>query len=144
MFCGAWFWGIISDRYGRKKAYIGSLAMLSIFGVSSAFSPNLTVLLILRCAVGIGLGGVPVAVALYTEFLPRKNRGRYLTIMQSSWAVAAVLEVLLAWAIMPTTGLGTLKSWQVFVLVSVLPAIVLLLVTMIPCETCFFPESPRY
>ena len=40
-------------------------------------------LLLARCLVGIGLGGVPVAFALFAEFLPIKGRGGWLIALQA-------------------------------------------------------------
>ncbi|KAG6414268.1 hypothetical protein SASPL_126986 [Salvia splendens] len=56
MLVGSYFWGVISDAYGRKKGILGLATLTSVAGLLSAFSPNYTSLLILRCIAGAGLG----------------------------------------------------------------------------------------
>ncbi|KAL1531258.1 hypothetical protein AAHA92_33956 [Salvia divinorum] len=57
MLVGSYFWGVISDAYGRKKGILGLATITSVDGLLSAFSPNYMSLLVLRCIAGIGLGG---------------------------------------------------------------------------------------
>ena len=42
---------------------------------------------------GVGLGGAPVAFALYLELVPSKYRGALLVALQSFWTVGSMLEV---------------------------------------------------
>lgn len=57
-----------------------------------------------RALVGLGLGGVPVAFNLFLEFLPSVGRGRYLVLFETFWAVGAVVEAGLAWAVFEPLG----------------------------------------
>ncbi len=50
-------------------------------------------LVILRGLMGVGLGGAPVAFALYLELVPSKYRGALLVALQSFWTVGSMLEV---------------------------------------------------
>ena len=52
--CGPMIWGPVSESYGRKGVMIVSFAMLTIFSVASAVSPNFAALVIFRLFVGIG------------------------------------------------------------------------------------------
>jgi MFS transporter, VNT family, synaptic vesicle glycoprotein 2 len=49
-------------------------------------------------------GSLPVAYAYYSEFLPRVERGRYLSGLVMMWALGGVYVALLAWIILPRTG----------------------------------------
>ena len=75
MLIGAGFWSVYADKYGRRSAFVISLAFVFFGGVISAASPSLLVLCICRVAVGFGVGGnLPVTTALLTEFLPTSHR----------------------------------------------------------------------
>lgn len=47
---------------------------------------------------------MPVAYAYYSEFLPRVERGRFLSGLVMMWALGGVYVALLAWIILPRTG----------------------------------------
>lgn len=50
-------------------------------------------LLVFRGLVGLGLGGAPVAFALYLEFVPSRHRGALLVALQAFWTVGSIVEV---------------------------------------------------
>lgn len=50
-------------------------------------------LVILRGLMGVGLGGAPVAFALYLELVPSAHRGVLMVALQSFWTVGSMLEV---------------------------------------------------
>src|SRR6185503_19474834 len=54
---GALIFGWIADRYGRRTPLMIDIALYSILELATAFSPNLTVFLILRALFGIAMGG---------------------------------------------------------------------------------------
>ena len=62
MAIGAVFSGALADRFGRKNVFASTMVLYSIATALCAFAPNLTVLLVCRFLVGLGLGGqLPVA-----------------------------------------------------------------------------------
>eukprot|EP00210_Caulerpa_lentillifera_P009116 g8694.t1 len=132
MGAGGYIWGCISNIFGRKPAAILSLAFIVVAGTLSAFAPNYWALVVLRAIVGIGLGGATLIYTMYSEFLPIKGRGASLCFYQMLWAFGSVVAVIMAWITMPSF------KWHGLLLVSVAPAIVLLI--LLP----FVPESPRY
>jgi putative MFS transporter len=133
MLVGAWGWGWISDRIGRKTGFISTVAIDSIFGLLSAFSPSFIWLLILRALTGVGVGGtLPVDYSIFAEYLPAKKRGRYLVLLEAFWALGSIAAAGLAWLIVPRFG------WRWLLVVSALPGLIIYFIRR------SIPESPRY
>lgn len=97
MATGSYFWGYISDRFGRKIGFFGTALFTAIFGMLSALSPSYLILLISRALAGFGLGGAPVAFSLFAEFLPANQRGIPLILFEIFWTVGTIGEAGLAW-----------------------------------------------
>ena len=57
MMFGAYFWGVVSDRFGRRLGYMATAIFTGVFGVLSALAPSFYWMLLLRALVGFGLGG---------------------------------------------------------------------------------------
>ncbi len=133
MLIGAWFWGVFSDYAGRKKAFLATVAIYSVFTLLCAFSPDYLWLAFLRGIAGFGVGGMlPVANVLLSEFTPTKKRGRYLGYLESSWIIGTLLAAGLSWYIIPTYG------WRILFIIAGFPVILILFIWR------FVPESPRY
>ena len=56
-FIGAFIFGRIGDKWGRKPALMLDIVCYSVIGAAAAFSPNLTIFLILRALFGVAMGG---------------------------------------------------------------------------------------
>jgi len=75
-FVGAFIFGRIGDRWGRKPALMLDILCYSILGALAAFSPNLTIFLILRALFGIAMGGEwGLGSSLAMESIPPQARG---------------------------------------------------------------------
>lgn len=134
MALGAFLWGGLADRYGRKKAFSATLLMFSVFTVLGALSPNFGFFVAFRFLAGVGLGGcIPVDYALVGEFTPARLRGRLLTAMDGWWPVGAALSFFISGWVIATTD-----NWRLILLVMILPA---LLVYFVRRQV---PESPLY
>jgi putative MFS transporter len=133
MLVGAWFWGTISDYIGRRMGFQVTVLIFALFGLLSAFAPSWEWLLVLRFITGFGLGGaLPLDFSLYAEFLPTRNRGRNLVILESFWALGTIIAAGLAWLLVPTFG------WRPLLATSALAAVLVLWIRR------SVPESPRY
>lgn len=132
MLFGAYFWGVISDGYGRRKGYLGATITIAVAGFCSTFSPNYKTLLFSRCLLGFGIGGGHVFALCLLEFIPTPNRGAWSLALTSFFSCGNVLEAAFAWIIMPRLG------WRWLIALSCLPSLLVLLLSV------FTPESPRY
>jgi len=77
-------------------------------------------LVLFRMLVGAALGGTPIAITLFAEWVPSARRGSLVLLMQSAWTVGTALEAALAWIVLSTLGwrwLLALSSMPLFVLV---------------------------
>lgn len=121
MLIGAAAFGRLADRYGRRRILMITVACDAVFGLASVFAPNFAILLGLRFLTGIAVGGtLPVDYAMMAEFLPPKNRGRWLVLLEGFWAVGTIIVALAAWI---TSELGTPDMWRWIFLVTALPAL---------------------
>ena len=133
MLVGAWFWGTVSDRIGRRTGFQITIAIFAVAGLASAFAPSALWLVVLRAITGFGLGGaLPLDFSLFAEYLPRRNRGRWLVLLESFWGVGTLVAAGLAWLLVPTLG------WRYLLATSAVAGLGVLWVRM------RVPESPRW
>ena len=121
MMLGAFFTGFLGDRYGRRFTYQANLAIFGVASIASAFAPSMPVLILLRFAMGAGLGAENVVgYATMTEFVPPQSRGKWLGIVSvfvvSGLPVTGLLGTLLiphfGWRIMFVLGgVGAMVVW---------------------------------
>ena len=101
---GGLIFGVLADRFGRRRMLSASILVYSVFTFACGLSTSIAVLAVCRFVLGLGMGGEwNTGAALVAESWPSALRGRALGIVQSSWAVgyaisAVVAEVILAHA----------------------------------------------
>jgi MFS transporter, AAHS family, 4-hydroxybenzoate transporter len=131
---GALVFGPLADRIGRKKIIILSTLAFGLGALATAFVNDLNTLLAIRFLTGLGLGGaMPNAIAMTSEFNPRRRRATMVMIMFCGFSVGAALGGLLAAALIPQFG------WRsVFVVGGVAPLL------LVPVLVLRLPESVRF
>ena len=102
MCVGSQIWGTLADRIGRKRAFTLTLVIAGVMGLVAAASVAYWMLIISLFCVGIGVGGnLPVDGAMFAEFMPTKDRGRYLTLLSVFWSFGGFIVALLGYAVIP-------------------------------------------
>src|SRR5487761_648975 len=73
---GAFVFGLLADRYGRRLPLMLDVLFYSAIEVLSGFAPSYTAFIVLRLLYGIGMGGEwGVGASLAMESVPTKGRG---------------------------------------------------------------------
>lgn len=136
MMFGAWGFGVLADRIGRRRVFLVTIAMNALFALLSAVAPSYPVLLLFRFLTGAAVGGtLPVDYSLTAEYLPKLHRGRFLVYLESFWALGTVAIALIAWAVVPAMPED---GWRWIFAINAVPGVLGLFVRL------WVPESPRY
>ena len=134
--------GYLGDHYGRRPAFLLSSAIISLFGVFTAFATGYASLLGIRFAVGFGVGGLTgrceiaflvarhftnsmcpfrasshSAFDIFAEFLPKKHRGKQLLFIEYFWTLGSLMTPLFAYLVLET-------SWRLFVILCAIPCVI--------------------
>lgn len=118
---GGLLFGVLADRYGRRRMLTASILAYSVCTFACGLSTNLITLAVFRFLLGLGMGGEwNTGAALVAEAWPAAWRGRALGIVQSSWAVGYALSALVAGAIL------THASWRWVFFSGIAPAFLVL------------------
>jgi EmrB/QacA subfamily drug resistance transporter len=84
-------YGKISDLYGRKRVYQVAIVIFVVGSVLCALSQDMTQLVLARAVKGIGGGGLmAMAFAIIGDVVPPRERGRYVGVLGSVFAVSSV------------------------------------------------------
>jgi MFS family permease len=119
---GGLLFGVLADRYGRRRMLGASILVYSIFTFACGLSTSIAMLAACRFVLGLGMGGEwNTGAALVAETWPSALRGRALGIVQSSWAVGYALSAVVAGAILSYTG-GAHGGWRWVFFAGILPA----------------------
>lgn len=117
MAVGAFVFGVLADRIGRKNVFMMTLVLFSVASGLSALTTSLFAFLCLRFLVGAGLGGeLPVASTLVAESVEAKERGRVVVLLESFWAAGWLIAALIAYFVIPAYG------WRIALIITALPA----------------------
>jgi SHS family lactate transporter-like MFS transporter len=130
---GAYIFGRAADRWGRRPTLMVDVLLYSAFEFATAFSPNLTVLLILRALFGVAMGGEwGVGASLTMESIPPHARGLVSGLLQSGYPAGYFLASIVYGLFFQSIG------WRGMFMIGVIPA---LLVFYIRRKV---PESPSW
>lgn len=130
MMVGGPILGSLADKFGRKAMILVCMFIFSLFTVINGFATTPVEFAIYRFIAGLGIGGVlPNAVALMSEYAPRRIRSSMVAIMFSGYSVGGMLSASLGIWIVPQYG------WQVMFYLAILPLV------LIPLVAWFMPDS---
>ncbi len=137
MFFGTVFFGMGSDRFGRRTAFIFMLLIYSLFTLLGAFAPDAHWLMTARLLAGVGIGAELVVIDTYvTEMMPSQVRGRYVAITQVVGFSAIPVVAFLSKLLVPTHWL--LDGWRWVMIIGAAGAVFVWYLRRA------LPESPRW
>ncbi|MFJ2016328.1 MFS transporter [Streptomyces nodosus] len=136
---GALFWGRLTDRYGRKKLFMITLAVYLGATALTAVSFQTWWFFLFRFFTGFGIGGEYAAInSAIDELIPAYYRGRVDLIINGSFWLGAVGGSLLSILALNTAVLPMDVGWRLTFALGVVLGLVILLVRRT------VPESPRW
>jgi MFS transporter, putative metabolite:H+ symporter len=132
---GAYIWGYIADRIGRRTVFIATVLNFSVATGILALTPEhgWIFLTVFRFFVGFGVGGLYcVDLPLVQEFMPTSKRGFIGGLVTCFIPLGTMLGAVLGAYLAPLVG------WRGLFAVGLLPALLTLPVR------AWVPESPRW
>ncbi len=131
---GSMLFGWMGDRYGRKRALVGSLLVFGIFTWMAAHATNLSQMFWLRLIAGLGIGGViPNMIAINIESAPRQARAKLGLIATGLVPLGGALPGFVSAALVPQHG------WPILFQIGGIAPIVIAIAALI-----WMPESIKY
>ena len=138
---GAFVFGWLAERFGRRPVLMADIILFSIFEFASGFAPTLTSLLVLRFLFGVAMGGEwGLGASLVMESIPAKLRGPVSGLLQSGYPSGYFVASLVYFLLFDTIG------WRGMFMVGVAPALLVLLIRIHVKESPVFEarrEKPR-
>ena len=130
---GAFIFGRAADRWGRRPTLMVDIMLYSMIEFASGFSPNLTVLIVLRALYGVAMGGEwGVGASLTMETIPPHARGFVSGLLQSGYPAGYFMASIVYGVLFPYIG------WRGMFMVGVIPALLVLYIRR------NVPESPSF
>ena len=129
---GAYLFGRLADRFGRRPALMASILGFSLLGFCTGLAPNATVFFIVRALFGLAMGGEwGVGASLTMESIPASWRGPVSGLLQagypSGYLLASLLYLAYPWL-----------HWRGMFMAGALPALLVLYIRSA------VPESPDW
>jgi SHS family lactate transporter-like MFS transporter len=134
---GAFCFGWLAERFGRRPVLMADIILFSIFEFASGFAPSLTSLLVLRFLFGIAMGGEwGLGASLVMESIPARLRGPVSGLLQSGYPSGYFVASLVYFLLFDMIG------WRGMFMVGVAPALLVLLIRIHVHESPVF-EAQR-
>src|SRR6195952_3288222 len=130
---GAFFFGWLADRYGRRPVMMAVILLFSFFSFASGFATPLPMLFVIRGLFGFAMGGEwGIGASLVMESIPARLRGPVSGLLQSGYPSGYFLASLVYFLLFDTIG------WRGMFMVGIAPAILVFLIRM------HVDESPAF
>jgi len=118
---GAFLFGMMADRFGRRPTLMLNVVTYSIFELASAFAPTLKIFLITRALFGIGMGGEwGVGAAFAFETLPAEGRGFFSGLLQEGYVIGYFMAALVYKTLFPSFG------WRGMFVIGAIPSVIVI------------------
>src|SRR5438105_14421906 len=113
--CGAWIWGPLSDRYGRKRSIVLACVLLVPPTVGAALAPSFALLLTFRalqglCMPGLLTAGVPYVTEAFAPRIGGRAMGYYVAALIAGGLIGRLGVALLAAGLGWRWGIGLLAA----------------------------------
>jgi MFS family permease len=136
---GALFFSYLTDRFGRKKLFLITLAVYLLFTVLTAFSWNFASYAVFRFLTGTGIGGEYAAIySAIDELIPARLRGQMALFVSGTYWAGAIVASLLSVVLLNPNLVDQFYGWRIAFALGALLALGILLVRR------YVPESPRW
>jgi SHS family lactate transporter-like MFS transporter len=133
---GAFVFGRLADRFGRKPTLMWNILAFSILEAASGFAPSLLTFLILRFLFGIAMGGEwGIGSALTFETIPPRARGVVSGLLQAGYPSGYFVAAVASYFFYDSFG------WRYMFLLGVIPAILVFFIRMGVEESPAFTEQ---
>jgi MFS transporter, SHS family, lactate transporter len=130
---GAFVFGRLADRFGRRPILMFDVGLYSILGFATAFAPNLIVFLVLRALFGVAMGGEwGIGASLTMETVKPESRGLVSGILQSGYPTGYLIASVVYAELYDVIG------WRGMFMLSLVPAVLVLYIRR------HVPESPGW
>ncbi|HEX8259571.1 MAG TPA: MFS transporter [Rubrobacteraceae bacterium] len=136
---GALFFSYLTDRFGRKKLFLITLAVYLIFSFLTAFSWNFWSFVVFRFLAGTGIGGEYSAIySAVDELIPARFRGQVALAISGSYWIGAMLGSALSILLLNPNLVSQYYGWRVAFWLGAALGLCILLIRR------YVPESPRW
>jgi SHS family lactate transporter-like MFS transporter len=130
---GAYIFGRLADRFGRRPILMIDVGMYSVLGLATAFAPNLSILLLLRALFGVAMGGEwGIGASLTMETIKPEARGLVSGLLQSGYPTGYLIASVVYATLYDKIG------WRGMFVIGALPALLVLYIRR------NVPESPAW
>ncbi len=133
---GAFIFGLLADRFGRRPVLMLDIILYSLVELLSGFAPSLAVLLVLRALFGIAMGGEwGVGASLAMESIPERSRGFFSGVLQSGYVVGYLLASIVYALAFPLVG------WRGMFFIGAIPAFLVVFIRFGVKESSVWQQS---
>ena len=110
---GALLFGYLTDRLGRRKLFLVTLAVYSLATAASGLSWNFGSFALFRLLTGLGIGGEYAAInSAVDEFIPSKVRGTVDLVVNATFWLGAALGSLTSLALLNVGSVPVNRGWR--------------------------------
>jgi MFS family permease len=136
---GALWFGRLTDKLGRKKLFLVTLAVYAAATLATAFTTDFWLFSLCRFVTGMGIGGEYAAInSAIDELIPARLRGRVNLAINGSFWIGAALGAAASLVLLDPRVLGPVVGWRACFALGALLAFAIVLVRR------HVPESPRW